>query len=79
MASVREITAEEVLEEDPVTVNAGQSLSKARSLMEEHTLRALPVVDGEKFVGMLSYRDVMEKLRSDPATTKVESQVHDPP
>lgn len=79
MVSVRDITVEDVLQDDHVTVNVGQPLTTARSLMEESRLRALPVVDGERFAGMLSYRDVMEKLRSDPSTTKVDPLTHTPP
>ncbi|MFB6076968.1 MAG: CBS domain-containing protein, partial [Candidatus Nanohaloarchaea archaeon] len=79
MSSVQDITAEEVADRDPATVNVGQTLSKVRHAMEEHNLRAIPVVDGEKFVGMLSYRDVMERLRDDPSTTKVDPLTHTPP
>ncbi|MCJ7479279.1 MAG: CBS domain-containing protein [Candidatus Nanohaloarchaeota archaeon QJJ-7] len=79
MVSAREVRVEDILEEDPVTVNTGQSISRARTKMEENMLRALPVVDGEKFVGMLGYRDMMEKLSSDPSTTKIEPLIHAPP
>ncbi len=79
MASARDLTAGDVLEGEPATVNIGQPLSKARTVFEEHRLRTLPVVDGKQFVGMLGYRDLMEKLRSDPGRTKVDKLVHTPP
>ncbi|MFB6294413.1 MAG: CBS domain-containing protein, partial [Candidatus Nanohaloarchaea archaeon] len=79
MTSVRDITAADVANTDPETVNTGQTLSKARTVMEEHTLRAVPVVDGARFEGVLSYRDVMEKLHMDPSKTKVDPLVHTPP
>lgn len=79
MASIRDITAKDVMDPEPVTVNIGQTLSKVRSRMEKHNLRAIPVVDGHKFVGMLGYRELVEKVRSDPSSTKVESLVHTPP
>ncbi|MDY6777016.1 MAG: CBS domain-containing protein [Candidatus Nanohaloarchaea archaeon] len=79
MSSLQDITAAEVADEDPVTVNLGETLSKVRNTMEENRLRAIAVVDGHRFEGMLSYRDVMEKLRSDPTTTKVDDLVHTPP
>ncbi|MFB6265894.1 MAG: CBS domain-containing protein [Candidatus Nanohaloarchaea archaeon] len=79
MVSVQDITAEDVADDNPVTVNVGQTLSKVRHVMEENRLRTVSVVDGKKFEGMLSYRDVMEKLRSDPSTTKVDDLVHRPP
>lgn len=79
MTSIREIEAKDVLEENPVSVNVGQTLSKVRARMEDKDLRTIPVVDGKKFVGMLGYRELMEKVRSDPSSTKVESLVHQPP
>ncbi len=79
MTSVRDITAADIANRDPPTVNVGQSLSKARTVMEGNMLRAVPVVDGAQFEGVLSYRDVMEKLHMDPSKTKVDSLVHTPP
>lgn len=79
MVSVQDLTADDVVNADPVTVNVGQTLSKLRAKMEDERLRTVPVVDGAKFVGMLSYRDVMEKLRSDPSHTKVDKLLHEPP
>jgi len=40
------------------TVPMETSLPHARSLMEKHRVRHLPVVDGEKLVGVLSERDL---------------------
>ncbi|MDY6762048.1 MAG: CBS domain-containing protein [Candidatus Nanohaloarchaea archaeon] len=79
MVSVRDITARDVANDDPATVNVGQPLSKSRTVMEENTMRAVPVVDGAQFDGVLSYRDVMEKLHMDPSKTKVDPLVHTPP
>lgn len=79
MSSVRDITAEDLADTDPVTVNVGQPLSKVYPKMEDAAVRALAVVDGSRFEGMVSYRDVMEKLRSDPAKMKVDPLMHTPP
>lgn len=49
-------------------------LSTARSLMEAHTIRHLPVVDGTKVVGMITMSDlfVMEStFGADPEKTLV--------
>jgi IMP dehydrogenase len=43
---------------DPVTVRPDQSLHEALSLMRSHAISGLPVVDGEKPVGILTSRDV---------------------
>ncbi len=79
MGSIRDITAKDIIDEDPVTANIGQTLSKVRTKMEDNNLRTIPIVDGAKFVGMLSYQDMMEKVRSDPSITKVKPLVHQPP
>jgi CBS domain-containing protein len=57
---------------DPKTWQVGQIMSRevffcyedddcasARKVMEEHGLRHLPVVDGDRWVGMLSMRDLL--------------------
>jgi acetoin utilization protein AcuB len=59
----------------PHTVGRQQSLRVARSLMREHHIRHLPVLDGGKLVGVLSERDlgVAEGLSAaDPAAITVE-------
>lgn len=67
------------MDENPVTVERDETLSTVRHTMETHRIRTLPVMDGKRFVGMLSYRDVMERLRSDPSTTKIGKLLHTPP
>ena len=41
-----------------VTVDLETSLSQARKVMAEHAVRHLPVLDGDKIVGLLSERDL---------------------
>ncbi len=61
-----------VLKRDPAAVKVGDVLSELRAVincdetphqalerMELHNTRHLPVVDGERWVGMLSMRDLM--------------------
>jgi IMP dehydrogenase len=43
---------------DPVTVRPDQSLHEALSMMRAHNISGLPVVDGDKPVGILTSRDV---------------------
>ncbi len=42
----------------PIFVAADDKLSRARELMEEHSVRHLPVVRGGALVGVVSQRDV---------------------
>ena len=44
--------------EKPVTVSTMDRVGKAIRLLQEHDVRHLPVVDGERLVGMVSDRDV---------------------
>jgi CBS domain-containing protein len=43
-----------------VTVSADDSVEHAAATMKQHKLRRLPVVDGDRFVGMLSRADLLD-------------------
>ncbi len=43
---------------DPVTVKPSQSLREALGLMREHDVSGLPVIEGERPVGILTARDI---------------------
>ncbi|MDE7240635.1 IMP dehydrogenase, partial [Desulfovibrio sp.] len=43
---------------DPVTIASGQSVQEALDLMRDFRVSGLPVVDGDKLVGILTNRDV---------------------
>ncbi len=43
---------------DPITVRAEQPLAQAVALMREHNISGLPVVDGNRAVGILTHRDI---------------------
>jgi len=45
---------------DPLTVTRQTSLYEARRMMETHNVRRLPVLDGDRLVGILSKSDIME-------------------
>jgi acetoin utilization protein AcuB len=48
----------------PHTVAVDMPLVKAQQIFREHDIRHLPVLDGEKLVGMLSDRNLKEALAS---------------
>lgn len=54
-----------------VTAPAGTTLDEARDLMQDHRVEKLPIVDGEKLVGMFTFKDV-EKVRTFPNASKDE-------
>jgi sulfide:quinone oxidoreductase len=43
---------------DPITVTASMTLDNAEALMAEHGIHHLPVVDGERAIGMVGARDL---------------------
>ncbi|MCB1087777.1 MAG: CBS domain-containing protein [Verrucomicrobiae bacterium] len=44
---------------EPVTVRHGDPISKVRKLFQENHLHHLPVVDGDRLVGIISWTDLM--------------------
>ncbi len=48
-----------IMSKELVTVNVTTPLREARDLFSEHKVRHLPVVSGEKLIGILSYTDIM--------------------
>ena len=59
----------------PHTIGQEQTLHKARDIMREHRIRHLPVLSGQRLVGMITDRDiaVVESFRDiNPDTVSVE-------
>lgn len=50
---------------DAVTIGADDSIEEALSTMKQHNVRRLPVIDGDKLVGMLSQADIARSCPSD--------------
>jgi CBS domain-containing protein len=46
---------------DPITATADTSAEEAGRIMLEHGFRHLPVVDGERAIGIVSIRDIVEQ------------------
>jgi CBS domain-containing protein len=60
--------ATEASSDDVVTVTADMSIADAADLMAEHQIRRLPVVDGDKLVGIVSLGDIAVKEGKDKRT-----------
>ena len=56
------VTAGSLAEGKPVTIGADDLLDYAMQTMAEHQVRRLPVIDGDKLVGMLSQADLVKAL-----------------
>ena len=70
------LTVGEVMTRDVVTTTADVSLHDAARVMAQHWIRHLPVVDGDRVVGMLSQRDIMgvfAALRRETGAVEIDS------
>jgi len=80
MRSAFEVSAEEVINTDPVTATTDESISQIKNRMEENELRAIPVVDEEEnFSGAISYRELVRYVQFNPEITAPEKMMHQPP
>lgn len=55
---VTSTTVRDVASKDLVTVTADEDLDRALQLMAQHQVRRIPVVDGDRVVGIVSQADV---------------------
>jgi CBS domain-containing protein len=51
-------TAGDLAEGKPVTIGADDDIRDALTMMQEHQVRRLPVIDGHRLVGIISQADV---------------------
>ncbi|EDL64723.1 CBS domain protein [Bacillus sp. SG-1] len=59
---------EEVMSDELVTVGADTTIDEAASLMSRHQIRRLPVVDGQKLIGIVSLGDLAVRDKLDHQT-----------
>jgi CBS domain-containing membrane protein len=48
-----------IMTKDVVKLNLSDNLTKAESLFKKHHIRHIPVVNGNKIIGILSYTDLL--------------------
>ncbi len=53
------VTADEVMTEDPVTVDPDATLAECATLMAEERRKILPVVEGERLAGVITRMDIL--------------------
>ena len=56
-----------------VTIGADDSVEEALQTMKEHAVRRLPVIDGDRVVGMVSQADIAVNLSEDKVGDLVEA------
>ncbi len=55
---MNKLTVREFMTAGPHTIGADQPIAAANRLMREHRIRHLPVLDGDRLVGILTSRDL---------------------
>ncbi len=54
---------EDIMEAEPVTIDAGAPIREAAEVLSQAAFHALPVVDGKKLVGIVTTQDLIRYLR----------------
>jgi len=67
--SSKDTPVREIMTRDAVTVSPDQSVSECMRIITEHRVRHLPVVDGEKLVGIVSIGDLVKWIIATQRTT----------
>ena len=68
------VTVKEVAQGEAVTIGADDSLEEARDVMARHQVRRLPVIDGDRVVGIVSQADVA-RASADAETGEVVQRI----
>ena len=64
-----EVTVQDFVSPNPVSVSPNDDVEKARQLMSDHQIRRLLVTEGNKLVGIVSIGDIATKDRQDDEAT----------
>ncbi len=56
------ITLADIMTKHLVTIDKGKSIYEASRLMKQHSIKRLPVTDGDKVVGIISSTDLIHAL-----------------
>jgi CBS domain-containing protein len=67
--SSRDTRVADIMTSKVVTVNADTRTEDCMALMSQKKIRHLPVVDGDKVLGMISIRDIMDEIIADQEAT----------
>ncbi len=57
--ALKDIKARDVMIKDPITISPDEKIALADLIMTRHSIGGLPVVEGERLVGIITQRDIM--------------------
>jgi len=77
----RTVRVEEVMTENPHTVNAQESVETCMLIMREHSFRHLPVCEGNRLRGVISLRDILlhDLTEKDHEVRMMRAYIHSTP
>ena len=67
-----ELKVSDVMRKDIITIGPRNMMSDCKRILREHRISGLPVVDGERLVGMVSIEDLIRWLSGDGSDRSVE-------
>jgi acetoin utilization protein AcuB len=59
---LQKLTVESVMVKDPITITPSSTIERAAKILHDRRIGSLPVVEGEKLVGIITSTDLMEVL-----------------
>lgn len=65
----KETTVADIMTRDVITVAPSTRTGVCMTLMSQHKIRHLPVVDGSEVLGLISIRDIMDDIIADQENT----------
>jgi CBS domain-containing protein len=76
--SSKETTVGEIMTRQVITIGPKTGTRQCMALMSEKRIRHLPVVEGDRVLGMISIRDIMDDIIAQHETTiaQLESYIH---
>ncbi len=63
--SSKETLVKEIMSEHPATVSLEDKIENCRKIMTEQSIHYLPIVDGDKLMGLISAGDILRHLNNE--------------